>query len=332
VSTFVIVTPQAVFVARKAAHWSVETYLEDARPESLALDPTDPTRLYVGTGRGLRRSADAGRHWETAGGEAARIAVTAVAVSAPERGNLYAGTEPSAVFRSEDRGDTWVELDGIKTLPSAPSWSYPPQPDTHHVRWIEADPTQAGRVFVAIEAGALVRTLDGGRTWHDRVPGGPIDTHTAATHPLAPGRIYSAAGDGYFESRDGGMTWVRQVEGLAHRYLVGVVVARGDPDTVLISASSGPRTAYTHEIAEAYVYRKTAGRPFDLAIEGLPRARGTVASHFATDPDKLGTIYALNNHGLFRTDDAGQRWSTIDIPWPHDAFDRGVEALAYLPE
>jgi len=54
----------------------------------------------------------------------------------------------------------------------------------------------ANRVFVAIEAGALVRTFDGGRIWRDRVRGGPYDTHTALTHPLAPGRIYSAAGDG----------------------------------------------------------------------------------------------------------------------------------------
>jgi hypothetical protein len=34
----------------------------------------------------------------------------------------------------------------------------------HHVRWIEADVSVADRAFVAIEAGALVRTFDGGRT------------------------------------------------------------------------------------------------------------------------------------------------------------------------
>src|SRR5207302_707597 len=82
--------------------------------------------------------------------------------------------------------------------------------DTHHVRWIEPDPAVSGRVFVAIEAGALVRTLDSGQTWTDRVPGGPYDTHTAATHRLAPGRVYSAAGDGYFESENAGDEWARR--------------------------------------------------------------------------------------------------------------------------
>ena len=57
---------------------------------------------------------------------------------------------------------------------------------------------------MAIEAGALVETADGGRMWRDRVPGGPFDTHEAAIHPLEPETLRVSAGDGYLESRDGG--------------------------------------------------------------------------------------------------------------------------------
>ena len=159
-------------------------------------------------GAGLFRSHDSGRNWEPVGPGIEHGIITAVAVSHAERaegfGIVYAGTEPSAVFRSDTGGESWVDLAGLRALPSADTWSFPPRPHTHHVRWIEADVSVADRVFVAIEAGALVRTFDGGRTWRDRVRGGPYDTHTAVTHPLAPGRIYSAAGDGYFESTDAG--------------------------------------------------------------------------------------------------------------------------------
>jgi photosystem II stability/assembly factor-like uncharacterized protein len=275
---------------------------------------------------------DGGRHWDQVDGEVGVAYVTSVAVSAPERSAVYVGTEPSMFYRSEDAGDTWREMSGMQALPSASSWSYPPKPDTHHVRWIEPDPVVPGRVYVAIEAGALLRTLDGGRTWLDRVPGGPFDTHTAATHAGAPGRFYSAAGDGYFESVDGGASWKRLVSGLQHRYLVGVAVDREDPETVIVSAASGPWLAYTVEQAETYVYRKTAGGPFERAMEGLPGARDSVASHFATHPGERGVIYAVNNHGLFRTADAGRTWRTIEIPWPEGAFERGVEALAAVPE
>jgi hypothetical protein len=213
--------------------------------------------------------------------------VTAVGVGRTEDAHglsvVYAGTEPSAVFRSDTGGDTWADLAGLRALPSADTWSFPPRPDTHHVRWIEADASVADRVFVAIEAGALVRTFDGGRTWHDRVGGGPYDTHTAVTHPLAPGRIYSAAGDGYFESTDAGDSWRSPEDGLRHLYLVGVAVDPGDPDTVVISATDGPGFAYSPRLATAYVYRKTGLEGWKQAMSGLPEAKGATASRFATD-------------------------------------------------
>lgn len=330
--TLAVATEASLLIARRVSTWSVEEHLKGKSPESLAVDPQNPTRMYCGTwGNGLWRSDDAGRTWDPVGAGISHAEITAVAVSPAERGVVYAGTEPSGVFRSENGGETWSDLSGLRALPSSQSWSFPPRPETHHVRWIEPDPAVAGRVFVAIEAGALVRTLDGGRTWLDRVRGGPIDTHSAATHTSAPGRVYSAAGDGYFESEDAGESWSRPVDGLRHRYLVGVAVDPADPDAVIVSAASGPWVAYSPRRAEAYVYRKTARRPFELAMEGLPDAQGTIASRLATHPDEPGVIYAANNHGLFRAADAGRTWQALEIPWPPRAFAHGVEALACLP-
>jgi len=330
--SFAIATDRALLIARRASEWTVEAYLQGQSPESLAVDPHRPGRMYCGTwGSGLWRSDDAGERWDPVGAGIPHAEITAVAVSPAERGVVYAGTEPSAVFRSENAGETWSELSGLQTLPSARTWSFPPRPETHHVRWIEPDPGVAGRVFVAIEAGALVRTPDGGRMWLDRVKGGPIDTHAAATHTLAPDRVYSAAGDGYFESDNAGESWSRQVEGLRHRYLVGVAVDPGDPHSVIVSAASGPFVAYSPRGAEAYIYRKTARREFQPAMEGLPDGRGTVASRLATNPSEPGAMYAANNHGLFRTADAGQTWQALEISWPPHAFARGVEALVCLP-
>jgi photosystem II stability/assembly factor-like uncharacterized protein len=244
---------------------------------------------------------------------------------------VYAGTEPSAVFRSDNGGDSWVELGGLRALPSAGTWSFPPRPHTHHVRWIETDVSVADRVFVAIEAGALVRTFDGGRTWRDHVRGGPYDTHTAATHPLAPGRIYSAAGDGYFESTDAGESWRSSRDGLKHLYLVGIAVDPADPDTVIVSAADGPGSAYSPQQAESYVYRKTGLKRWEQALSGLPDPKGTTVSQFTMHADEPGVIYAANNHGLFRSDDAGQSWKALDIPWTGRGLADGVQALACLP-
>lgn len=330
--TLFLATEAALLIVRHGTAWTVERALRDLAPESLAADRRDPRRIYAGTSNdGLWRSENSGRTWDRVESGITHDAVTAVAVSPAEPGVVYAGTEPSAVFRSDDGGKTWREMPGLRSLPSAGSWSFPPRPETHHVRWIEPDPAAGGRVFVAIEAGALVRTLDGGRTWLDRVRGGPIDTHTAATHPLAPGRVYSAAGDGYFESGDAGESWTRPVEGLRHRYVVGVAVDPADPDVVVVSAAPGPWVAYHPDGAEGHVYRKAGRGPFAPAMQGLPDGEGTVASRFGTHPDESGAIYAANNHGVFRSTDGGASWRALEILWPSGALAEGVEALIVTP-
>jgi photosystem II stability/assembly factor-like uncharacterized protein len=197
------------------------------------------------------------------------------------------------------------------------------------VRWIEVDPVAIGRVFVAIEAGALVRTADGGRTWEDRVPGGPFDTHTMASHRGAPDRLYAAAGDGYFETRDAARTWRRDVKGLSHRYLVGITVDPGDPSTVLVSASSGPWHAYNPKSAEAYVYRKSGDGAWRVVRDGLPAAEGTTVMHFAVT-EAPEVVYGADNRGVFRSDDAGMHWTGLDLPWQPYYPPQGVRALLAL--
>jgi hypothetical protein len=118
------------------------------------------------------------------------------------------------------------------------------------------------------------------------------------------------------------------MEGLRHRYLVGVAVDPGDADTVVVSAASGPYLSYNPSSAEAYIYRKAKGGPFELTMEGLPEAKGTVASRLRTQPDEPGVFYAANNHGLYRSVNAGRSWNMLEIDWPQGAFRQGVDALA----
>ena len=93
-----------------------------------------------------------------------------LAVSAAD-GAVYAGTEPSRLFRSEDQGESWRELEALLELPSRPTWSFPPRPWTSHVRWIAPSPHDADLLLVGIELGGLMRSDDGGQSWEDHRPG-----------------------------------------------------------------------------------------------------------------------------------------------------------------
>jgi hypothetical protein len=67
-------------------------------------------------------------------------------------------------------------------------------------------------------------------------------------------------------------------------------------------------------------------------MSGLPVAKGTTMSRFATHAREPGVIYAANNRGLFRSGDAGRSWKVMDLLWPDPGLADGVSALACLPE
>ncbi len=329
---------------------TAEERMPGERLESVAASPAAPERVFVGTVEtGLRRSVDGGHTWETA--LATDDRVTAVTVSPHDPDVVWAGTEPSAVYRSTDGGATWTERPRLTDLDSADRWSFPPRPHTHHVRWIAVHPEEPGRLYVAIEAGALVRTPDGGATWIDHPTGARRDNHTLATHPAAPDRVYAAAGDGYAESGDAGDSWTYPQDGLDHRYVWGLAVDPRDPDRVVVSAATGARDA--HDTGGAsYVYRTVtadgdgsddgsangadpdgdgtgAGSEgghggWALAMEGLPGPEGLARTVLAADDEGF---YALTNHGLFRSPE-GAVWELMPLSWP--AGDRLPRGLAVV--
>jgi photosystem II stability/assembly factor-like uncharacterized protein len=225
------------------------------------------------------------------------------------------------LFYSTDGGHTWSEWEAIKALPSYSNWSFPPNPQTHNVRMITEDPS-TGHIYASIEAGAVIRTRNGGKQWLDTKEGDPLDAHSLLTHPKAPNRIYAACSDGVDQpgrsvlmSHDGGESWVTFSDGLEHRYMFSMVVSRDDPDMMLVSASTGARNAYDPSIAESYIYRKEKDQPWNRVEQGLPLAQGLMISNLAVDPQDLNTFYALNNRGLYRSTDRGITWIALSVGW-----------------
>jgi hypothetical protein len=340
---YVALDTMLAVIQQRGNEWTVDVHLEGHRPQCLAVDPWHREQLYCGTfDQGLWKSADAGASWQHVDEGITHQSVMAVAVSAVDQedgyGVVYAGTEPSALFRSEDQGRSWQELSTLQQLPSAPTWSFPPRPWTSHVRWITPDSLVAGHVFVAIEAGALVRSHDRGQTWEDRRPDGPFDTHTLLMPRLAPNRLYSAAGDGFMhpgngfvQSDDDGDTWQRPDAGFDYHYLWSVAADPADPDTLVVSAAPGPQQAHNLAAAESALYRRVGSNPWQQIREGLPSARGMLASVLATTEAEPGVFYAANNYGLFRSADAGVSWKELPIPWPTGTQLGRANALIIVP-
>ncbi|HWV23847.1 MAG TPA: hypothetical protein VNZ58_06635 [Thermomicrobiales bacterium] len=312
---------------------------EDATPAlagkhiaALATDPARPARVWCGTyGEGLLRSDDRGQTWhhpETAPDALLTGNVLSVAVSATDD-VVYAGTEPSRLFRSDDGGDTWQKMESLQDLPSKLTWSFPPKPDTHHVRWITPHPTTPGELFVAIEAGAIVHSTDGGETWTDRTPDSPIDSHVVRIHPQAPDLVRSAAGDGCFESRDRGKTWSKTGAGLGWHYCYGLAIDSMQPDLALMSVAPSARLGHGGRGEPlAAIYRQEGDDPWQRVFIGLPADEGTTLAMIEADPGISRSFYAVNNRGLYFSEDGGLTWERLDVPWKDSYLDRRPAALA----
>jgi photosystem II stability/assembly factor-like uncharacterized protein len=256
----------------------------------------------------VRRSVDGGRSWIDC--ELSEPGVFSLAVGAVD-GAVYAGTEPSRLFRSDDQGASWRELKALLELPSRPGWSFPPRPWTSHVRWIAPSPHDAELLLVGIELGGLMRSGDGGESWQDHRPGAQRDVHSLAWHPHAPGRAYEAGGGGAAFSTDAGETWRAADEGRDRHYTWSVTVDPGDADCWYVSASTGPFAAHGRGDPQARIYRRRGDEPWQPLAGGLPEPLPAMAyALLATN----GRLFAgLANGRLWESRDRGDTWTALQL-------------------
>jgi hypothetical protein len=288
-----------------APGWTAETLLSKPGLQCLAVDPNLRGRIVAGSrGHGVWLSDDAGGSWEDA--DLPQSEVFSVAIS-PVDGALYAGCEPSMLFRRVD--GRWEELEALRTLPSAPTWSFPPRPWTSHVRWIAPSPHEASLLLVGIELGGLMRSEDGGESWEDHRPGAQRDVHSLAWHPRQPGRAYEAGGGGSAWSFDAGRTWKPADEGRDRHYTWAVAPDPDDPDCWYVSASPGPFNAHRHGRAEAYIYRWRDEGPWEPLDGGLPQPLDAMPYALVAAGAEL--YAALSDGRIYLSSDRGDSWERL---------------------
>jgi hypothetical protein len=320
-----------LFAFDPEARGEVRTLLPGLQAMALASDPGNPARIYCATyNRGLWRSEDFGESWLPIGtpqnffrgptpGDIDLRETTFVSVSPhPDAGGRHAvwvGTEPSRLYRSGDHGETFALVSALD-LPSRSTWSFPPRPRTNHVQCIAH--TSEGRIHLAIEAGAMIRSRDGGKTFADRLPDSPLDTHVLATHPLEPEALYAALGDAYFglgrsfaESHNGGDIWRYLGKGLESApYLYGLALHPENIGEMKVSAASSPRTA--HVEGGSTIFRRE-GDVWSEDAQDFPSDRSLIPI-LTADASCPGRWFALSNLGLFAQEPRSRKWTCLAAP------------------
>jgi hypothetical protein len=320
VSTQIILANSGQGITRathaKDGTWAVELALDSPDVTCLATSPEYPLTVYAGMrGAGVMRSDDAGRTWRSTGLVGRHVRALAVSRSVP--GVIYAGTKPAFLFVSRDGGLTWDELAAFRRIRSRWLWFSPAEkPFSAYVQAIALSPSDPGVILAGIEAGAVVRSDDGGRTWAGHRRGALRDCHSLFTHPAHGEWAYEGGGTGagVAVSRDAGATWSQPRAGLPIHYGWAVAADCARPEVWYASVSPGPMKAHSAANAQAAIYRATGGAGWQRLTGGLPQPLSSMPYALLADPHTTGHVYAgLGNGEVWHSEDYGDTWRALPL-------------------
>ena len=285
------------------------------RARALAATPGKPTVFYIGFDNGgVWRSSDYGSNWTPLFDREATGSIGAIAVAPSNPNVIYVGTGAGIIrpdlatgygmYRSDDTGRTWTHL-GLDA--------------TQMIAYVEVDPANPGRLFVAALGHpygpnadrGIYRSTDGGRTFEQVLY---KDEYTSANEvridPANPNTIYATlwqqqqtfweaasfgpdstwpggGAGGIYKSTDGGTTWSQLTNGLPSVLQANIAIAPSNSQVIYAmvasvnpSGGSGPVNFYKSSDGGAHWTLRTR----------TPRATVVGDTAATADPRPLGRI------------------------------------------
>ncbi|MEU8231995.1 exo-alpha-sialidase [Actinoplanes sp. NPDC048967] len=310
---------------------------------AVAIDNRGPRpRLLAGVdsshfGPSVAISDDLGATWEEP--DVAPLAFPADAGVAVERvwqitpaasGVVYAGVQPSALFRSEDGGRTYELVRALWDHPHRPEWGAGFGGQAVHT--VLPHPEDPDRVLVAMSTGGVYRTTDGGASWApantgikayflpDPWPEFGQCVHKVARDGADPEHYYAQNHHGVYRTVDGGDTW-QSIAGTLPADFGFPIVAhprRGGTIWSFPLVSDGQREPVD---LRCRVFRSTdAGENWEPQQAGLPEEpfyqvvlRDAMC---ADDAEPAGVYFGTRSGEVFASRDEGESWTTVAAHLP----------------
>ncbi len=316
--------------------------------------PTDPNRLYASQcsgwfGQLIQRSNDGGKTWEPVDNkfvydgvpgthqwydgtphpwEFKRVWHLEPSLTDPD--TVYAGVEDAALFRTSDGGKSWQELSGLRHHGSGSRWQ--PGAGGMGLHTILLDPSNPGRIFIAISAAGTFRSDDSGATWrpitkglHSQFlpdPNAEIGhcVHRIAMHPSRPSVLFMQKHWDVMRSDDAGESWHEISGNLPTDFGFVVDVHAHEPETIYVVPIKSDSEHFPPE-GKLRVYRsRTGGNEWEPLTKGLPQSDcyvDVLREAMAVDSlDSCGIYFGTTGGQVYASADAGDNWTPIvrDLP------------------
>jgi len=289
-----LITCLGIFGASLSAEQWMSLGPDGGDARSLAYDPSDPDRIFLGTDTGsIFLSTDGGRHWARFAhlGQGSDNVLDHIVIDEQNPDVMFVSAwsvhdhKSGDLFRTRNGGKSWETIapmhgKSIRALAIAPSDS---------------------QVIIAGALQGVYRSTDGGNRWEMISPGGDDEIkniESIAVDPEDPAVVYAGTWHLAWKTTDGGASWGLINAGMEEDSDVfSIILDSTNPSVVLASACSG-------------IYKSESGGGKFHKIQGIPfAARRTHVLKQAPSNPKI--IYAGTTAGLWKTIDGGRIWKRV---------------------
>jgi photosystem II stability/assembly factor-like uncharacterized protein len=295
---------------------------------AIAVAPSDPNIIYVGSGEGIQRpdlavgdgvykSTDAGKTWKNTGiHDGRQINSIAIDPKDPNRvfvavlGHPYGPNPERGLYRSTDGGQSWQKVLYKDEDTGAMQVVFDPTNSrtVYAVLWSARQaPWEYGNAFNGPGSG-LFKSTDGGNNWHQLTQGLPTPEQGLgrigiAIAPSDPRRMYAwvtanSSVGGIYRSDDAGQSWQKTNNETR-------VWGRGDD---FAGVAVDPKNADIVYAANTSTYRSADGGHNFTAIKGAPG--GDDYHSIWINPDNPQIMLFGVDQGATITVNGGQTWSS----------------------
>jgi hypothetical protein len=238
---------------------------------------------------------------------------------------LYAGVAPAALFRSEDRGQTWTLLESLSNHPTRDKWN--PGAGGLCLHSIVMDHQNDDRIFAGISAAGVFRSDDRGKSWRtanrgtraeflpDKYPEVGQCVHKLLSSPANPGTLFQQNHCGVYRSNDLGDTWTEITKGLPSDFGFPLAVHPFVKNTIFVLPMKGAEFRCPPD-GKLQVHRsRDGGEHWEAMGKGLPdhdAFTGVYREGMTMDQSSAPGLYFGTNTGkVFGSIDEGESWNLV---------------------
>ncbi|WP_235298535.1 WD40/YVTN/BNR-like repeat-containing protein [Portibacter marinus] len=235
---------------------------------------------------------------------------------------LWIATEPGALFRSDDLGESWKIVEGL--------WNHPTRINGQHwfgagkdlpfIHSIIVHPENNDCIYVSVSCAGIFKTMDSGLTWEimndgmraeylpNPKPVAGYDPHQVLMHPKHTNVLWQQNHCGVYRSTNGGAQW----DELSKQYGFCIAIDDQEPDEAWIIPVENETSRIPTNRRLQVLRTRDSGISWEDTSNGLPKTPfyGIVLRNGLVKKGRF-MAFGTTNGNVYCSDDKGKTWQCL---------------------